>query len=211
LIDMSETIGEKIKKIRLQRGLTIEQLAEKVGVSPSTISKYEKGKLGIDIDRLLEIAKALEVDPNVFFEGEEVSLTKLPKPVKVVPIYSLPVSAGNGRFPDEIYIIDYIAVHRLDVDFVIQVEGDSMEPIVPDGGYVLVRKTPEARDGNMVLCTYNGHEYVKWFHKRDGEIYLISENPIYPPIKVEKGDTFYIHGVVVDVIRGKEPTKRFKW
>ena len=205
---MAGNIGEKIREIRLKRGLTIEQLAERIGLTPSVISKYEKGKLGIDIDRLIDIAKALRVDPNIFLSGEA-KIVDIPKAAKTIPLYSLPVSAGNGMFPDEVYVIDHIVTHRFDVDFAVKVEGDSMEPIVPDGAIILVRKTQGAKDGDMILCTYDDHVFVKWFHKDGGEIYLVSENQQYAPIRVDPKEGFIIHGVVMGVIY-ERPKKRFK-
>lgn len=55
-------IGESIRKIRESRGLTQEQLGEKMNISRSTISKIESGKFNLSIDYLFKFALALGFD-----------------------------------------------------------------------------------------------------------------------------------------------------
>ncbi len=64
-------IGAKIKAARRYLGLTQMQLAEKVGVSFQQIQKYEKGVDRIFVERLQQIANALNVPVTYFFEIEE--------------------------------------------------------------------------------------------------------------------------------------------
>ena len=56
-------VGGNIKKIRLARGLSLEDVAEKIYKSKSTISKYEKGTIAIDIATLEDISQVLNVHP----------------------------------------------------------------------------------------------------------------------------------------------------
>lgn len=56
------TIGENIKRIRLQRGLTQDELGYLIGVPDSMIRKYELGILNPKQKRLAEIAYALGVN-----------------------------------------------------------------------------------------------------------------------------------------------------
>ena len=209
---VKKRLGERIRELRLKAGLSQEELGKLLGVKKAAVSMWERGQNRPPIDKIFKMAKIFGVRPSDIMpklEGDEVELIELPKPVKIIPIYSLPVSAGNGMFPDEIYILDKLPVHRVDVDFAVKVDGDSMEPVVPDGAIILVKENPEAKDGDMILCTYDGHVFVKWFHKDDGEIYLVSENQQYAPIRVDPKEGFIIHGVVMGVIY-ERPKKRFK-
>ena len=58
-------IGQKIKKARLERGLTQQELGDIVGVQKSAIAKYENGRV-VNIKRstLQKIAKALNMRPS---------------------------------------------------------------------------------------------------------------------------------------------------
>ena len=60
-ISIGFNIGQRVKSARLQANLTQEQLAEKVGVSWSTISCLERGQHMVSIERLFEISSALNI------------------------------------------------------------------------------------------------------------------------------------------------------
>lgn len=58
------TIGDRINKKRLEKGMTLEELGKKVGVSKVTIHKYESKVItNIPSDRIEAMAKALDVSP----------------------------------------------------------------------------------------------------------------------------------------------------
>ena len=69
-----EEIGKKIRVLRKTRGLTQEQLAEKINVKRATISNYEIGRRSPrNIQELESIAAALGVNLEYFgFGGSEV-------------------------------------------------------------------------------------------------------------------------------------------
>ena len=64
-------IGQKIKKARLERGLTQQELGNIVGVQKSAIAKYENGRV-VNIKRstLQKIAKALNIRPSELIFNE---------------------------------------------------------------------------------------------------------------------------------------------
>ena len=66
-------LGENIKKYRKQKGLTQKELASKVGVAASTITKYEKGDLEPSLDTIKKIANVLDV-PMVYIIGDNSEL-----------------------------------------------------------------------------------------------------------------------------------------
>jgi transcriptional regulator with XRE-family HTH domain len=59
-------IGEKLKEIRTRRFLTQEELAEKAGVSHSTIVNTERNNAEPQFRTIRKLAKALDVDPTEF-------------------------------------------------------------------------------------------------------------------------------------------------
>ena len=65
---MEETIGTRIRDLRIMRGLTQEQLAELLYRKKNTISQYENDRISMRVEDLELIAKALHVDMNYFFE-----------------------------------------------------------------------------------------------------------------------------------------------
>ena len=57
-----QQIGSKIQELRVQRGLSVRQLAEMSGVIYSNISKIENGRYNVSVDILGKIADALGVE-----------------------------------------------------------------------------------------------------------------------------------------------------
>jgi len=71
---MSDKIGDKIKELRLQRGLTQEELGELVGVKKAAINKYESGLVqNIKRGMQAKLAEALHTDPATLFYPDAAS------------------------------------------------------------------------------------------------------------------------------------------
>lgn len=67
----NKLIGDRIKAARLAKGLSQEQLGEKLGVSFQAVSTWEQGKFLPDSDRLPELAKVLDLSLDSLFAEEE--------------------------------------------------------------------------------------------------------------------------------------------
>lgn len=67
-------IGLKIKELRLQKGYTLEELGNMVGVGKSTIRKWETGMIAnMKRDKIAALAKALGVTPDYFIDYDKYS------------------------------------------------------------------------------------------------------------------------------------------
>ena len=65
-------IGQKIKKARLEKGYTQEELAEMVGVKKSAVAKWENGRVSeIKRSNLNKLSKALDINPNSLLDDIE--------------------------------------------------------------------------------------------------------------------------------------------
>ncbi len=62
-------VGKHIRALRQQRGMTQDELAQKLYVSRQTVSNYETGRSNPDIDTLLKMAEALGADVNALLYG----------------------------------------------------------------------------------------------------------------------------------------------
>ena len=68
---MEILIGYNIKRIRLSRGLTQREMAERLSVSPQAVSKWERGKTYPDVTMLLPIADMFGVTLGELFGRKE--------------------------------------------------------------------------------------------------------------------------------------------
>jgi repressor LexA len=85
--------------------------------------------------------------------------------------------------------------------FMLRVQGDSMLLAgIFDGDFVVIRRQPDARDGELVAALIDGEEAtVKRLRRQPGRVLLLPENPDYEPIILTRG--VEIIGKVVAVLR----------
>ena len=62
-------LGKRLKEARKKKGLTQEQLVEKLGVSIAYLSKVETGKIHINLERLSQICSLLDVTEGEILNG----------------------------------------------------------------------------------------------------------------------------------------------
>lgn len=82
-------VGSRIRMYRKSRRLTLQQLADSIHKSRSSVSKYENGEVSLDIETLAEIAEVLQVNIN--------QLTDLPPQIPE-PSPNLAVQGGMSPF-----------------------------------------------------------------------------------------------------------------
>lgn len=77
-------MGQKIKTLREQKGMTLEELGTKVGVGKSTIRKWETGMIAnMRRDKIAKIANALDVTPSYLMGWD--NLSEPSSPLSTVP------------------------------------------------------------------------------------------------------------------------------
>ena len=64
-------VGRNIRKFREMRNYSLQLLAEKIGVTKKTIQRYEIGEIKIDMDRLGDLANALDIKVSELMRGTE--------------------------------------------------------------------------------------------------------------------------------------------
>ena len=67
--DIQRIVGNNIKTIRLSKGMTQEQLAERLDRSVNFVSLIELGKSGMSVPTIIDICNILEIDVNCIFKG----------------------------------------------------------------------------------------------------------------------------------------------
>lgn len=59
--------GKRVRELRLAKGLTQEELAERAGLHPTYIGGIERGERNLGLDNLLKLARALHEHPTALF------------------------------------------------------------------------------------------------------------------------------------------------
>lgn len=206
---MSVTVKDILKGRRLELELTLEDVAKRVGVSPATISRWESGDIAnMRRDRIAALAKALQISPAVIM-GWDVD-TPIPPGAhrpqfKKVPM--LGYAAAGQPLEDLNQDTPYYDVDdKYDVDFCITVRGDSMiNAGINDGDIVFIKSMPEVPNGK-IACVEIDNEKVclKRFYKSADGIMLVSENPTYPPIQLNRFNCQSVKILGLAVLRQSE-------
>ncbi len=182
---LMETCGDRIKKLRLEKGWSQAVLGEKAGVSQGTIGLLETGST--ENSRFLpSIAEALGTTVEYLRDG----LREPPSNIYAfIPRYKAKGAAGNGYENGDHVEVD--GSHAFRRDWlknrglnpahlkVIEVSGDSMRPDLHDGDVVLIDTADKTlKDGEVyALQTPDGTRIKRVIMLTDGRIRLASDNP----------------------------------
>lgn len=205
-------IGERIRQRRKFLGLSVDELAEKLGKNRATIYRYESS----DIEKLpttvLEpLADALKTTPAYLMGWEDDkpadTLTVLPaEKIHMIPVFGS-VAAGFGAYASS-DIIEYIPLYienDCDVEntICITVKGQSMYPKIEEGDRIVVRRQDSVDNGRIAVVMIGDEAVVKRVECEKNKLTLISINPEYPPRVIEGKDLedVRIVGLVQEVMK----------
>lgn len=203
-------IGELIRDKRKHLELTQQELADKIGVSKSAISRYESGEIGnMGLDKAQALVKALNLDPLVLLgfvsaNGKQLKPVDLSASIKIPVVGKIPAGTPVEAIED---VIDYIDIPedwiKGDAEYIgLEVKGDSMYPMMLDGDRVVIRVQPTAETGDICACYVNGYDAtLKRISLTPTSITLRPENPNYPPKTYTHPGEVTIAGKVVEVRR----------
>lgn len=216
-------ISVLIKTRRKEKNMTMKELAEKVGVSEGTISRWESGEIkNMKRKAVAALSTALDVPPSVLMGWDESGSPAAPQDASAplssdrrkiarIPVLGrvaagIPIEAIENI---EDYEERYISVLEDPHDyFALRIVGHSMEPRIWDGDVVIAKKMADVDSGSVAVVFVDGEDAtVKQIKKSDEGITLIGWNPsVYTPkfytwAEVEKLPV-QILGIVKEV-RGK--------
>lgn len=206
-------VGERIKNRRKQLGLSAEQIAAELGVSPATVYRYESNEImNMRIDKLEPIAKALHTSPAYLMGWSEETSSAAEDTNLVTIHYAGPVAAHFNATPDDAYEqrtipAEWIGRRRPEDFFLATVSGDSMYPQFQDGDEILcLRCSDMGISGRIGIMLLGGDEAtVKRIEYKPGEDWtdLIPINPEFKPRRIEGVDLEQcrVVGRVIKVIR----------
>jgi len=180
---LSEAIPSRVRALRMEKGWSLAELAERAGTTASQIMKLEKSQRRLDLAWIERLAAAFEIS------GGELLGNAPQYPVHpfMIPLIG-DIAAGNWmeavqQNPEMIFSpVDDLS----DKAFALRTKGDSMDKIIPDGGYVVIDPTDaELREGKVyAVMNSDGETTIKRFRSDPARLEPCSNNPEHQPISL---------------------------
>lgn len=190
--DFMATLYDRIKSRRTELGLTVEELAHKMGYKDkSSISKIENGKADIPQSKIAAFADALQTTTAYLMGWEEQPEPKkptippgfepMPKMKKIPLIGSI---ACGEPITAEQNIEKMVDVpENIRCDFSLTCHGDSMvDAGIHDKDVVYIRIQPEVENGEIAAVRIDGEATLKRVYYNPGTLTLMPANPAYAPM-----------------------------
>ena len=175
-------IGNNIKRLRAETGLTQDRLGELVGVTGKAVCSWE---LGLKTPRMPVIERLADL-----FGVSKAEIIEDAKSTPVSPITRVPilgrVAAGSGCLADDnLDGYENVPTDILSTEeeyILLNVKGDSMSPKIEEGDRLLIQLQPSVDSGSYAVVLIDDEDgVVKKVCYSKNRIELISENPYYPP------------------------------
>lgn len=203
----------RLEKLRKANGVTNTFLCKLVNKSPAYITDSKNKNISIPDEYIKKWAHALHTTPEYLNGETDDPAPKFPfqtfplseSTAAMIPIVST-VRAGWNGVPEPVYD-GMMAVYdqKNPQEYVwMKVEGDSMEPYLMNGDFVLVHVQPTAENGEIVVAMLDGEEgTVKKYQRNASGVMLIPFNSKCPTVFVsnDRLDAFLIYGVVKKSMR----------
>lgn len=195
---------------RKELGLTMKQVAELVGVSEATVSRWESGQIAnMRRDKINSYAKALQVKPSFIMTGETEQSSPLPQGFQPVPsMKKIPrvgrIACGTPILAEE-NVEEYDSVPEYwKADFTLICVGDSMAPKIQDGDLVAIKQQETVENGQIAAVLIDNEATLKRVYVYPDKLILRPENPNYEPIVIMNGESsnIRIEGRAVGFCRG---------
>lgn len=225
-----KTTGEILRKKREDKNLKVQEIADRLGVTQPYVTLIENNKKNPSKKYLEEVKKLLNLSDEEIKKIEEFEkFRRIPEEFQnkildlenkknlfnqnvtdsiiteltEIPLYGT-ICAGLGR-TIEAAPIDYIFIPKIKGEAVaVIVSGDSMEPVISAGDYVVVKKDIEVLEGEIgvfILNQETGEGVVKRLKLKDDMYVLSSDNSEYEDI--DYTSNVLCCGKVIHIIKNK--------
>lgn len=181
----------KIKELRLQKGITQNKLAEKLGLSRSTIAMYETDGSEPDLLTLSKLASFFDVSIDYLIGkvvDNNIVSTQFDRDVIKIKIYGKIPAGTPIEMIDKSFIEEYEEIPKAWAKggkefFGLKIEGNSMFPEFRNGDTIIFQKVDDCPNGSYCAVSINCTECTfKKVIKKENGITLMPLNLDYEPM-----------------------------
>ena len=207
-MELSKYIGKRIKEFRKAHNLTTEELAEKIGTTRATVTRYENGVRKANQDVLFQLADIFNVSVDDFFPPRDSMPSNIIYPLssglQQVSIPLVGTIACGDPITAEENLDGYIEeTFEKPVPsgtlFALRCKGHSMETTIPHKAIVVIHEQPEVEDGEIaaVQVDHDTEATLKRIKHQGNMILLLPDNKNYDPIVLNEDNPGRIIGKAI--------------
>lgn len=189
------TIGQNIRRLRREVvGLTQRELAERVGVSPSAVTHWERGSVAPRTDRLGQIAEALGVDERDLV-GD---VATREEPVDAIVPLILSADGADVTVASSVELPESVALAHRNARAIL-VRDDAMDRVLPVGMVAVFDPDMESANGRIVVVQRELDVIAirRWYRGTNTTLLVADSYAHHDDIVVRDGEPCQVLGVVV--------------
>ena len=187
--EIRQKISDNLKSLIKSKGMTQTDLSDKSGIKYSTLSGYFNKASTPNAGAVQKIADTLgvmksDIDPR--YESDIPKNLFRPTGIKKIPVLGEiacgdPITAEENIEEYRDTVADLLPSGTV---FYLKAKGQSMEPTIPNGSYVLIREQPTVEDGEIaaVLVDNDNEATLKRIKHQGNIVMLMPDNHEYDPI-----------------------------
>lgn len=179
-------LGEYLKKIRENKKLSLREVDKLTDISFTYLNMIEHGKRNVNPTLLRNLAKAYNYDYLDLYEKagyidliedekkKEISINKF----YMTPVYGR-IAAGEpnwaeecieGRMPIDPELMN---ITNPEECYFLRVNGESMNKVIKNGSYALIRKTDFVENGDIAVVLVNGNDATLKKFSKQGDLIIL--------------------------------------
>ena len=188
-------MNEKIYMLRKRHNMTLEEVGNAVGVSKSTVRKWESGEIAnMRRDKIATLARALHTTPAYLMgwtdDQDQDQDQDLPPASNIIPMPTMRkiplvgnIACGEPILAEENIECEVDIPDNIRADFALRCKGRSMEGAnIFDGDIVYIRKQDMVDNGQIAAVLIEDMEAEAtlkrvYYNPEEGELRLVPENP----------------------------------
>ena len=164
-------IGQRIKQRRVELGLSVDDIAEKIGKNRATVYRYESSEIEDLPTSILEpLAKALSTTPAYLMGWETDNIFSIPNIIPLPETKEIPllgtIACGEPILAEE-NIEDYVKLNKdIDAEFALRCKGDSMIGArIKNGDIVYIHQQEDVENGEIAAVLIGEEATLKLVYK----------------------------------------------
>lgn len=196
------TFGERLRKLRKEKGLTLADLEDRFNRGRTAFSNYENNYRKPNMNLVKELADFFEVSVDYLLGREE----KVKEKAEKIELISIRNFANGQALLNEDNIIGFRKVPRSELEggeyFYLRVDRDDsmINAGIVDDDLVFIKKQLNIEDGAIALVDLEDKICLRYLYSVEDYFILQPANPRYEPVFIEK-EKVKIIGKGIEVIR----------